>query len=137
MATTSPARTTKKTPAKKKDFDDVKLVRWDDSGEEFTASIFDAEEFTFSTDVNAYLLLNASRDVAGGGFLDLMDSLVVVDTTEADTDREIDEVTKTERDRFHDLLKAQKNLSVERLAKFIADLMEIAGNEDGDSSSTD
>lgn len=138
MATTTPARTTKKTPAKKKeDFDDVKLVRWDDSGEEFTALVFDAEEFTFSTDVNAYLLLNASRDVNGGGFLDLMDSLVVVDTTGADGDKEVEAVTKAERDRFHDLLKAQRNLSVERLAKFIADVMEIAGNEDGDSSSTD
>ena len=137
MATTSPARTIKKTPAKKKDFDDVKLVRWDDSGEEFTARIFDAEEFTFSTDVNAYLLLNASRDVAGGGFLDLMDSLVVVDTTEADGDSEVEDLTRKERNRFHDLLKAQKQLSVERLAKFIADLMEIAGNEDGDNSSTD
>lgn len=139
MAANTPANRPKKTPAskKKKEFEDVELVRWDDSGEEFTARVFGAEEFNFSTDVNAYLLLNASRDIAGGGFLDLMDSLVAVDTAEAETDKEVDALTAAERDRFHDLLKRQDHLSVERLAKFIADLMEIAGNEDDDSSSTD
>lgn len=132
----APARTKKAAPKKPQgeEWDDVRLISRDEDDETFVAEIFGEEEFTFSTDVNAYLLLNAVRD--GGGFLDLMDSLVVVDTNGTDPKKVEADRTK-ERDRFHDLLKRQKHLSVERLAVFIGEITELAGNETDDSSSTD
>jgi hypothetical protein len=138
MATTTPARASK-TPAKKKppakpkeeDFDDIRLIKWNDDGS-FDAELFDEETFTFSTDINAYLLLNAVRD--GTGFLDLMDSLVLVD------DEGVEDLAAAADDegrRFHECLKRQKNLSIERLARLVGEITEIAGNESGDSSSSD
>lgn len=132
MATT-PARTTKK-PVK--DTVDLELVGEVDTADEtFVARLFGEEEFTFSTDINGYLLLTATR--GGDEFIRLMDSLVVVDTDGLTKKAEIEAAREAERDRFHNVLASQKHLSIERLASFVGEMMEIAGNEDGGNSSTD
>lgn len=123
----SPPAKTKKNPKS-----DIELIEWSEDGETFTAEIFGSETFTFSTDVNAFLLLNAVRD--GGGFVDLMDSLVEVVENE---DEDVEDTRRKERERFHNLLANQKKLTVERLAKFVGDITEIAGNEDAQRSSSD
>ena len=134
MAST-PARTTK-TATAKAEYDDIVLVgEIDTSDESFVAKVFSEAEFTFSTDVNGYLLLTATR--GGDEFIRLMDSLVLVDTDGAKDDKEIDARTEAERARFHNVLATQKHLSIERLAKFVGDLMDIAGNEDGETSPAD
>lgn len=129
MANT-PAKTTKKSTGEKTP-DIVIVGEIDTSDESFTATIFDGEEFRFSTDVNGFLLLTATR--GGDEFIALMDSLVIVDTDAAATPKEIEAAREAEKKRFHDVLAGQKHLTVERLAAFVGDLMEIAGNEDGDS----
>jgi len=135
MVTTSPART-KKTVARSDDDTDIELVgEIDDSAESFTARVFDEEEFSFSTDINGFLLLTATR--GGDEFIRLMDSLVLYDTKGTTSKKILEERRLAEQKRFHDVLARQSHLTVERLAKFVGDLMEIAGNEDGDSSSTD
>lgn len=121
-----------KTKKKKEPKSDIELLEWSDDRETFTAEIFGEETFTFSTDVNAFLLLNAIRD--GGGFVDLMDSLVEVEEVD---DEDIEDTRRKEQDRFHSLLSRQKKLSVERLAQFVGDITEIAGNEDAETSSSD
>lgn len=133
MANT-PARTTKKKAASESDSDVVLIRRHEDDGS-FEAEIFGTETFLFSDDVNGFLLLNAVRD--GSGFLDLMDSLVLVPDADGADDDEIEKLRDAERERFHKVLATQKRLSIERLAKMVGDLTEIAGNESGDSSSSD
>ena len=126
-----------KTPAKRKaqpkkadeEFDDLTDVDYDEANEQFTAEVFGSgERFLFSTDVNAFLLMNAARDLRGGAFLDLMDSLVTVPDGEDAED---------ERKRFHDTLGSVRHLTVERLAAFVAAITDAAGNEDGGSSPDD
>lgn len=129
MANT-PARTTKKTVVEPTS--DITLIgEIDGADESFTAKIFDGGEFRFSTDINGFLLLTATR--GGDEFIALMDSLVLVDTDGATTPKEIEAARDAEKKRFHDVLASQKHLTIERLASFVGDLMEIAGNEDGDS----
>ena len=132
MANT-PARTTKKVT---KEIVDLELVgEIDTTDETFVARVFGEEEFTFSTDINGFLLLTATR--GGDEFVRLMDSMVVVDTGGLSGKRDIEAARDAERERFHNILAAQKHLTIERLASFVGELMEIAGNEDGENSSTD
>ena len=132
MASSTPARTKKKVEEPESD---IELTVRNEDGS-FEATIFGTDTFLFSDDVNGYLLLNAVRD--GAGFLDLMDSLVLVpDIPDDATDKQIEELRAAERDRFHKLLAGQKRLSIERLAKLVGDITEIAGNESTDSSSSD
>ena len=132
MANT-PARTTKKVT---KEIVDLELVgEIDTTDETFVARVFGEEEFTFSTDINGFLLLTATR--GGDEFVRLMDSMVVVDTDGMTKKGEIEAARDAERERFHKVLAGQKHLTIERLASFVGELMEIAGNEDGENSSTD
>jgi hypothetical protein len=132
MANT-PARTTKKAT---KEIVDLELVgEIDTTDETFVARVFGDDEFTFSTDINGFLLLTATR--GGDEFVRLMDSLVVVDTDGLTKKAEIEAARDAERERFHNVLASQKHLTIERLATFVGELMEIAGNEDGENSSTD
>jgi hypothetical protein len=133
MATTSPARTKKPTPDPPQDIELVGSIDTED--ETFTAKIFGGEEFLFSTDVNGYLLLTATR--GGDEFIALMDSLVLIPDTDGLKPKEIEAAREAEKERFHSVLAHQKHLTVERLARFVGELMEIAGNEEGESSSTD
>jgi len=133
MATTSPARTKKPTPDRSQDIELVGSIDTED--ESFTARIFDGEEFLFSTDVNGYLLLTATR--GGDEFIALMDSLVLIPDTDGLKPNEMEAAREAEKQRFHSVLARQKHLTVERLARFVGELMEIAGNEEGESSSTD
>lgn len=132
MAST-PARTKKKTEK----FADIELLGdIDPESESFQARLFGEEVFRFSTDVNGFLLMNAVR--GGGEFMDLLDSMVLLpEESDGLTGRDLEQARQAEEKRFHDVLATQKHLSVERLARLVGDLTEIAGNEDGETSSSD
>lgn len=136
MAST-PARSAKTPkPIEVDEYDDIELIgEIDTSDESFTAKVFSEAEFTFSTDINGFLLLTATR--GGDEFIRLMDSLVIVDISDTRSKKEIGARTEAEKTRFHDVLSTQKHLTIERLAKFVGDLMDIAGNEDGETSPAD
>jgi hypothetical protein len=133
MATT-PARTKKKAEP---EYEDIELVgEFDAENESFHAKIFGKETFRFSTDVNGFLLMNAVR--GGGEFIDLLDSMVLLPDGHEDLpEREIDQMREEEKDRFHGVLTDEKHLSVERLARLVGDITEIAGNVNGETSSSD
>jgi hypothetical protein len=133
MAST-PARTKKKAEP---EYEDIELVgSFDSEAEAFNAKIFGEEVFRFSTDVNGFLLMNAVR--GGGEFIDLLDSMVLLPEGSQDLyDREMERLRSEEKERFHGVLSDQKHLSVERLARLVGDITEIAGNVSGETSSTD
>ena len=114
------------TPAKTSEpVSDITLVEMAKDGATFTAELFGAETFMFSTDVNAFLLLSAARD--GVVLVNLMDSLVEVVPEKGES---IDDARERERERFHELLGSQRGLSVERLSRLIGDIIDMAGNEE-------
>lgn len=98
----------------------------DDDGN-FTALVF-GEEFKFSSDVNAYLLLKAVRD--NGRFIDLIESLIVVEPEDGE---KLEQARHRESRRFDELMTSQRNFSIEQLAELIADITDAAaGNEDAE-----
>lgn len=122
MSTTSPARSSKKK------YDDVHVVAEDSELEQFTARIFDSTEvFTFSTDVNFWLQMNAFSGEPGA-FADFMHSLIVVDIDDDDDERTADQKRFDAKRKFGEVMKTTKHLTPERLIRFIADITEIAGN---------
>lgn len=124
MPTTSPARTRHTKSAK--DYADLHIVSRDD--ETFRARVFDSDDlFTFSTDVNAFLMLNAFSGEPGAitTFMLSLVEIEVDDTADAD-DIEIKRVET--RRKFTDILSTQKGLSVKRLVRFVGDLTDAAGN---------
>lgn len=124
MASTSPART----PKNKKTYDDVAIVSEDPDAETFTARIFDSTEmFTFSTDVNFWLQMNAFSGEPGA-FADFMHSLLEVEVEEDDDEKSLDRKRFETKRRFNDVMRETKHLGPERLVQFIADITEIAGN---------
>lgn len=133
MAST-PARTKKKAEP---EYDDIELIgEFDAESESFNAKIFGDDVFRFSTDVNGFLLMNAVR--GGGEFMDLLDSMVLLPDGHEDlSEREIERLRDEEKERFHGVLSDQKHLTVERLARLVGDLTEIAGNATGETSSSD
>jgi hypothetical protein len=134
----SPATRAKKPKGRldaRTEFDDIVVLSRDDEAETFEAKIFGTDDvFTFSMDLNAYLQL-AAFSGAAGAFVDFMDSLVVVNTDGDDDRRAVERKRRDEAERFHDLLKNTSHLTVERLAQFVADITEIAGDRPTNSSS--
>lgn len=130
-----------KPPAKKTSdpTPDIELVgSIDENSQAFDATLFGRETFRFSTDINGFLLLNAVR--GGGEFIDLLDSLVLLPDdalTGEDgkplTGRDLERARDIEKERFHRCLAEERNFSVERLARMVADITEIAGNEDDET----
>jgi hypothetical protein len=135
---TAPAKRTKSRPRpnERTEFDDIVVLGRDDDAQQFTARIFESDEvFVFSTDINAYLQL-AAFSGRGDAFVEFMDSLVCVTSiTDDDDQRMIDRKTREEAERFHSVLKETSGLGVERLAQFVADITEIAGQRPTNSSS--
>jgi hypothetical protein len=126
MPTSTPART--RAPKQQKAYADLTIVSRHADGDSFRAKIFDDEEvFTFSTDVNAFLLLNAYSGEPGA-ITDFMLSLIEVDVADADDDATIERKRADTRRHFTDILKTQKGLSISRLIQFTADLTDAAGN---------
>ena len=116
----------KTSTAPKKTYPDIVVLRKDD--ETFSARIFDdPEPFTFSTDVNGFLQLEAFSGQAGA-FSELMFSMLEVDIEDDDTEDQIDRKRWDVKQRFTNLLKGQKGLSIERLIRFSVNITEIAGN---------
>lgn len=122
MAT--PAKRTASKSSKTKIFEQTSEI--DDDGN-FTALVF-GEEFKFSSDVNAYLLLKAVRD--NGRFIDLIESLIVVEPEDGE---KLEQARHRESRRFDELMTSQRNFSIEQLAELIADITDAAaGNEDAE-----
>lgn len=99
----------------------------------FVAHVFDEDEpFKFSTDVNAFILSGAMSGGTEsiGSMRRLLMSLVLVPDTSDGDDPELARLA--ERDRFVSMMERQQNLSMERLAKFLGDLLEAAGKETSD-----
>lgn len=124
MPTATPARTRGVKPSK--DYADIHIISRED--ESFRARIFDSDEiFTFSTDVNAFLMLNAFSGEAGA-ITSFMLSLIEIEVDDnADTD-DIEIKRAETRRKFTDLLAGQKGLTIKRLIKFVGDLTDAAGN---------
>lgn len=122
-----------KTKPKEPTYDDIVVLSRDDEAQTFTAKIFDGETFVFSTDINGYLHM-AAFSGRTDSFIEFMDSLVEVPLEDDDDDKDIERKTREEGKRFHDLLAGQKGLTIERLAKFVADITEIAGDRPTNSS---
>lgn len=123
MPTATPARTRGPKP---KDYADLHIITRDD--ETFRARIFDSDEvFTFSTDVNAYLMLNAFSGEPGAitTFMLALIDIEVDDNADAD---DIEIKRAETRRKFTDILSTQKGLSVKRLVRFVGDLTDAAGN---------
>lgn len=125
MPTTTPART-RGVKGNGKDYADLHVIARDDDS--FRARIFDSDEvFTFSTDVNAFLMLNAFSGEPGA-ITNFMLSLVDIEVPD-DADADDIEIKRAEtRRKFTDAISTQKGLSVKRLVKFVGDLTDAAGN---------
>lgn len=129
MANTPATRT--QTRARRAESD---LVIVEQEDERFVASIF-GEEFTFSTDVNPWLLLMlAEGGNVAQALTKLIYSLIEVDIPEGTSEDEAENLRKAEGDRFSDLMGSQRGLSMERLFKLVNDLIAAAGNGTATSS---
>lgn len=112
--------------APKKDFDDIKVLSMEP--DHFTAKIFDdPEPFTFSTDVNSYLQINAFS-AEPGAIKQFLYSMLEVTTEEDATENDIARARFDVKRRFDDLLGSVKGLKADRLVQFLLDITEIAGN---------
>ena len=94
----------------------------------FIAKIFgDPEPYTFSTDVNAYLQINAFS-AEPGAIKQFLYSMLSVETADDATEADIARARFDIKRRFDETLASVKGLKAERLVQFLLDLTEIAGN---------
>lgn len=125
MASTSPAKKKAATPARRRT--EVEMFEMtseiDDDGN-YTAEIY-GETFTLSSDVNAWLLIEAGAGEPKA-IVSLVHSLLVVEPEDGE---DLDAARRRVQKRFTDHIGAQRNFSVERLVEFIADITEAAGND--------
>lgn len=125
-------------PAKtkpKKDYDDIVVLSTAPDGETFTAKIFDdVAPFTFSTDVNFYLQMQAFSGEPGA-INEFLLSIVEIEVDDDDDDKAIEQKRFETKKRFTDILKTTRHLNAERLVRFVLDISEIAGNGTSTSSS--
>ena len=110
----------------KSDYADIKLVSTVE--DVFVAKIFDdPEPFTFSTDVNAYLQINAFS-AEPGAIKQFLYSMLSVETADDADENDIARARFDLKRRFDETLATVKGLTAERLVQFLLDLTEIAGN---------
>lgn len=115
-----------RTPKSKKEYADIKVLSEDDDA--FVARIFDdPNPYTFSRDVNAYLMYTAYTGEPGA-LNSFLYSLLVVETPDEASDSDVDTARWELKRRFKETMETQKGLTMERLIKFTTDLTEIAGN---------
>lgn len=120
------------TPAKTrnrgKDYDDIVVVSRSDDDETFVAKIFGNDEsFTFSTDANFYLQMQAFSGEPGA-INEFLLSLIEIHVEDDDDQKAIDQKRQETKKRFTDILKNTRHLNADRLVRFVLDLTEIAGN---------
>ncbi len=120
MATKSPAR---QSDSKKKNF---VVLSTNEDDETYVARLFDEENFTLSTDVNGWLLINAGSGKAAD-FLKLIWSVIVV---EPNDDEKIEDARRREMGRFSDLLGARKHFGIEEVMELVNDMTEVSAGND-------
>lgn len=130
MAST-PARTRAR---KDKPEGDVEFLGYSDDGHTFEARLFGERTFTFSTDVNTYILGRLTSEL--GVASKLLHSLLEVIPQTDDDGKEIETVEAARfrlKREFDDLLDSQKGMSFERVYGLVDDLARHAmGNETGE-----
>lgn len=101
------------------------VVSRDEDAETYVGRLFGEEDFTFSTDVNGWLLIQAGSGRTKD-FTDLIWSLIQVEAGEDETP---EEARRREMDRFDSLLRSRKHFSVEDLMELVNEFTEAAGND--------